>query len=237
MLISSFSYSESQNTTTESQITTTADECDRKISYGKGQNECIDVFKLNDAFIDTLQKQIHTLSTSEWYTTIDKLGKLALYLKLYRRYIYWPDGRREGLKKFPDTPVPFHEDIWTNCSLVNDEIQSFVKCVEYIYRKIQESVSIMFLVDEPLDYDSLNKEIGEKFEINEENFKNYVDGSTFSFETTSQYFFCWLAMNRLSIMEKLPYCEYGPDTSYDENGKENNQSDIIKMCSRKCVRQ
>lgn len=82
-------------------------------------------------------RQTHTLSTSEWYTTIDKLGKLALYLKLYRRYIYWPDGRREGLKKFPDTPVPFHEDIWTNCSLVNDEIQSFVVCFdEFFARKI-----------------------------------------------------------------------------------------------------
>lgn len=30
--------------------------------------------------------------------------------------MYWPDGRREGLKKFPDVPVPFQQDIWANCA-------------------------------------------------------------------------------------------------------------------------
>lgn len=46
----------------------------------------------------------------------------------------------------------------------------------------------------------------------------YVDGSSFSFETSAMYFFCWLTMNRFSLLERIPYCEYGPDGDYSGKG-------------------
>ncbi|KAL3072477.1 hypothetical protein niasHS_017451 [Heterodera schachtii] len=128
---------------------------------------------------------------------LSKLGKIALYFRLYRSSITSPMTGHHGFDSFfPQPTVEFHRYLYEKCS--GSKIKD---CVDEIFASIQPRAKFMFpLKDQP---------VTDLLRLDVDDFARRVSNSKFSFDMSVSYLFCFFTKNKLSVLEYLPFCSYG----------------------------
>nr|CAD2173113.1 unnamed protein product [Meloidogyne enterolobii] len=156
------------------------------------------LYIFNENFVQEMENSLMNLTSfNHVRSRLAKLGKIALYLRLYRTWIYSPASGHRGFHRYnPYPPVTFHPYIYGNCSNPNN----FMSCIDTLFENIQQRSKFMF----PKAYQK-----AETFIIEEEDFLHKVTNTKFNFDFSASYFLCFLTKNRVSFLARLPFCSYG----------------------------
>jgi len=163
----------------------------------------IDLTIFNDTKIDQFERQLNNLQPNEYRRFLSRLGKIAFFTRLIRKFAQSPNVGRVDFKHFfPKPELPFHHKVYENC---NEDI---TKCVNFIYEKLQSRAPFLF----PVKGQRMND-----FPITEDNFNRLLTNNLFQFDVTVSYLFCFLSKNKFEGLRKLPFCKY--DVFTEKNNK------------------
>lgn len=152
--------------------------------------------------------------SQEWYNNLQanaprrliqygaKLGKIALYLRMYKRYSRNPQSNeRRFLYQFPNPTIrQLDGTVQSAC------IRSIQDCVDTIYERIRHSY-----IFSHRDLSHIRTNDGPSLTA-EAYAKLGNSDASFTFDTTATYFMCWMTKKRLPLFKHLPFCSY-PDQS------------------------
>ncbi|KAL7078090.1 hypothetical protein ACQ4LE_002322 [Meloidogyne hapla] len=158
----------------------------------------INIFVFNETFVEEMENSLMNITSFNLVRSrLAKLGKIALYLRLYRTWIYSPASGHRGFHRYnPYPPVTFHPYIYGNCS----DPDNFMSCIDFLFDNIQQRTKFMF----PTAFQK-----ADIFIIEEEDFLHKVTNTKFNFDMSAAYFLCFLTKNRVSFLARLPFCSYG----------------------------
>ncbi|VIP00066.1 Calcium binding EGF domain containing protein [Brugia malayi] len=120
------------------------------------------------------------------------LGQLAFYSRIYRMWIEQPSTMHSNfIYSFPQ--INFSNDLREVC------IQGFKLCIDSIWNDIKKRNVFLF-----------TSVIYDEFIIRKSEIRRLVHHEMFDYDFSAIYLLCWMTMNSISILEKLPYCNIQP---------------------------
>ncbi|CEF65681.1 Epidermal growth factor-like domain and EGF-like calcium-binding domain-containing protein [Strongyloides ratti] len=134
--------------------------------------------------------------------TVSRLGRIAAYMRVFRRYIKAPNGLSDFSKLFPDYEFELDSKIMESCT------EHIWICVDTISKAIESRASIFFHVDPTNDI--------ETFDLNEEIITEKLTNNMFEQDYTIAYILCFLTTNRSPCLKHLPFCKYRVDSKYNK---------------------
>ncbi|KAI6189231.1 Epidermal growth factor-like domain and EGF-like calcium-binding domain-containing protein [Aphelenchoides besseyi] len=157
-----------------------------------GSDSDLRVFDENK--IREFEGQLIDLSHVEYQRTVSRLGKIAFYIRLFRRFARSPNvGPVDFAHFFPKPEVGFHKRLFEQCH------EKLPKCVDFIFENLQSRAAFLFPV---------RKQHIDDFKISATNFHRLLTSSMFQFDISIAQLFCYFAKNRLNILQQLPFCAY-----------------------------
>ncbi|KAI3410083.1 hypothetical protein GPALN_006445 [Globodera pallida] len=166
--------------------------------YGVEEEAELDLSVFGQIYVTDLERNLADVKKKDARSLLSKLGKIALYLRLYRSSITSPITGHKGFDSFfPQPTVRFHRDLYGECS----NPANFHLCVDAIFLSIQPSAKFMF----PLP----NQQTADFLRLDKQDFDRQISNSRFNFDMSASYLLCFLTKNRLSVLTKLPFCSYG----------------------------
>uniref|UniRef100_A0AAF5Q6L4 EGF-like domain-containing protein n=1 Tax=Wuchereria bancrofti TaxID=6293 RepID=A0AAF5Q6L4_WUCBA len=131
------------------------------------------------------------------------LGQLAFYSRIYRMWIEQPSTTHSNfIYSFPQ--INFSNDLREVC------IQEFKLCIDSIWNNIKKRNVFLF-----------TSVIYDEFIIRKSEVRRLVHHEMFDYDFSAIYLLCWMTMNSISILEKLPYCNIQPIVTSVEKITEN----------------
>uniref|UniRef100_A0A914HSR9 EGF-like domain-containing protein n=1 Tax=Globodera rostochiensis TaxID=31243 RepID=A0A914HSR9_GLORO len=166
--------------------------------YGVEEEAEIDLSVFGPVYVTDLERNLVDVTGQNARSLLSELGKIALYLRLYRSSITSPITGHKGFDSFfPQPTVRFHRDLYGNCS----DPAKFSRCVSAIFCSIQPSAKFLF----PL----ADQQTADFLQLDKQDFDRQISNSRFNFDMSASYLLCFLTKNRLSVLVKLPFCSYG----------------------------
>uniref|UniRef100_A0A0N5C8J5 EGF-like domain-containing protein n=1 Tax=Strongyloides papillosus TaxID=174720 RepID=A0A0N5C8J5_STREA len=164
----------------------------------------------NDSVIDKLMKSCfvpiqRSNERGGYYSMLDaisRLGRIAAYMRVFRRYIKAPNGLSDFSKKFPNYEFQFDVKIMEACT------EHIWVCVDVISRTIESRAHIFFHADK--------NNVVEVFDLNEETLTEEITNNMFEQDYTIAYILCFLTTNRNPCLKHLPFCRYRVDSEYNK---------------------
>ncbi|KAI1732799.1 hypothetical protein Ddc_01690 [Ditylenchus destructor] len=163
----------------------------------EADDESLSLF--DDAYIAQMEKEISDFSAQQKQEVLSKLGKLALYTRLYRSWIRSPITGHRGFEKyFPEPQVRFNAEIYDSCS------ERIMTCIQELFCNIQKRATLLF----PRKGQHI-----ESFTLDEDVFRRTVTNGLFTYDVSVSYLMCFLTKKKLSLFARIPFCAYGVDKS------------------------
>ncbi|KAI1726323.1 calcium-binding EGF domain-containing protein [Ditylenchus destructor] len=147
----------------------------------------------DDSYIARMENEIIGFSAQQKQEVLSKLGKIALYMRLYRSWIRSPITGHHGFEKyFPEPHVRFNAEIYDSCST----------CIKELFSNIQKRATLLF----PRKGQHI-----ESFTLDEDIFRRTVTNGMFSYDVSVSYLMCFFTKKKLSLFARIPFCAYGVD--------------------------
>uniref|UniRef100_A0A0N4ZG14 EGF-like domain-containing protein n=1 Tax=Parastrongyloides trichosuri TaxID=131310 RepID=A0A0N4ZG14_PARTI len=167
----------------------------------------------NESIIDKLTKSCHVpidriSERGGFYSMIDaisRLGRIAAYMRVFRRYMKAPNGIDDFSKNFPDFEFKLDSNIMEACT-------THIWLCAYEISMAIESRAQMFFYDDPN-----NK--NEVYDLNEETLSEELTNNMFEQDYTIAIVLCFLTTNRNPCLKHLPFCRYRVNSEYNSLNK------------------
>ncbi|CAD5226044.1 unnamed protein product [Bursaphelenchus xylophilus] len=151
---------------------------------------------LTQDLLREFESQWRGIYANERAIIIQQLGKIALFTRLYRRFIPSPvTGEVEFEYFFPKPELALDKQVLVHC------YKNLETCVNFIMDDLYKRFPTIFPTENAVD----------DFIIEGEEFKQFVDDNTFQFDVSIAYVMCWMTKNKVNALRSLPFCQYGGD--------------------------
>ncbi|CAD5218662.1 unnamed protein product [Bursaphelenchus okinawaensis] len=155
-----------------------------------------DLSTLNQNTLKEFNEQWNGTPASERSQLLQRLGKIALFMRLYRKFAPDPNnGKVEFEYLFPKPEPAFHKEILDKC---NDNIKV---CINFVMDNLYQRFPTLF----PTHFYEPD------FSLDAQTFTQFLDKNQQRFDVTIAYLFCWSTKNKLEALEYMPFCSYDPD--------------------------
>uniref|UniRef100_A0A8R1TQ81 EGF-like domain-containing protein n=1 Tax=Onchocerca volvulus TaxID=6282 RepID=A0A8R1TQ81_ONCVO len=167
----------------------------------------------NQTLIEKYASEIKSMNRYDQLYYMNILGQLAFYSRIYRLWIEQPSTSYSNfIYSFP--AINFSNDLHKIC------IQGFKLCIDTIWEDIKKRNVFLFTSD-----------IYDEFIIRKSEVRRLIHQEMFDHDFSAIYLMCWMTMNSISIMEKLPYCDiqpiFTPIEEIAEEGKKRRPKEYI----------
>ncbi|KAM3727565.1 Protocadherin Fat [Dirofilaria immitis] len=154
----------------------------------------------NQTLVKKYKSEIKMMDRYNRLYYMNILGQLAFYSRIYRIWIEQPSTTHSNfIYSFPE--INFSNDLHKIC------IQGFKLCIDAIWTDIKKRNIFLFTSD-----------IYDEFIIRKSEVRRLIHHEMFDYDFSAIYLMCWMTMNSINILEKLPYCNIQPiSTSVEES--------------------